>query len=46
MLFDQFKLEQSNRLKSVMTGLKNDLQDVRQENLDLKASIEHNTHKN
>ena len=46
MLFDQFKVEQSNRLKSFMTGLKNDLRNVRQENFDLKASIEHNTHKN
>ena len=46
MPFDQFKVhvEQSYRLKSVMTGLKNDLRDVRQENLDSKASIEHNTH--
>ena len=45
MLFDQFKVEQSNSLKSVVTGLNNDLRDVRQENLDLKATLEHNTRK-
>ena len=51
MLFDQFKVEQSNSLKSVMTGLKNHLRDVRKKtnkqnkskNLDLKAAIERNT---
>ena len=32
-LFDQFKVEQSNSLKSVVTGLNNDLRDVRQETL-------------
>ena len=45
MLFDQFKVEQSNSLKSVMTGLDSDLKDVRQENFDLKASLERNTRK-
>ena len=44
-LFDQFKVEQSNSLKSVVTGLNNDLRDVRQENLDMKATIERNTRK-
>ena len=34
MLFDQFKVEQSNSLKSVVTGLNNDLRDVRQENFE------------
>ena len=43
MLFDQFETEQSNSLKSVMSGLQSDLGDVRQENLDLKAAIEYNT---
>ena len=45
MLFDQFKVEQSNSLKSIVTGLNNDLRDVRQENLDLKATLERNTRK-
>ena len=44
-LFDQFKVEQSNSLKSVVTGLNNDLRDVRQENFDMKATIERNTRK-
>ena len=39
MLFDQFKVEQSNSLKSVMTGLDSGLRDVRQENLDLKIPL-------
>ena len=39
MLFDQFKVEQSNSLKSVMIGLNSDLRDVRQENLDLKLPM-------
>ena len=43
LLFDQFKVDQSNILKSVMTGLKNDLRNVRRENLALKASIERST---
>ena len=45
MLFDQFKVKQSNSLKSVVTGLNSDLRDVRQENFDLKASVERNTRK-
>ena len=45
MLFDQFKVEQTNSLKFVMTGLNSDLRDVRQENLDLKATLECNTRK-
>ena len=45
MLFDQFKVEQSNSLKSVVTGLNNDLRDVRQEKFDLKATLERNTRK-
>ena len=44
-LFDQFKVEQSNSLKSVMTGLDSDLRDVRQENLGFKVSTERNTRK-
>jgi len=44
-LFDQFKVEQSNSLKSVETGLNNDLRDVRQENFDMKATTERNTRK-
>ena len=39
MLFDQFKVEQSNSLKCVVTGLNNDLRDVMQENLDLKELL-------
>ena len=45
MFFDQFKVEQSNSLKSIVTGLNNDLRNVRQENLDLKAFQERNTRK-
>ena len=45
MLFDQFKVEQSNSLKSVVTGLNNDLGDVRQEKIDMKATLERNTRK-
>ena len=45
MLFDQFKVEQSNSLKSVVTGLNNDLRDVRQENFDMKGTLERNTRK-
>ena len=45
MFFDQFKVEQSNSLKSIVTGLNNDLRNVRQENLDLKAFQERNTGK-
>ena len=45
MLFDQFKVEQSNSLKSVVTGLNKDLRDVRQENFDMKATLERNTRK-
>ena len=44
-LFDQFKVQQSTSLKSVLNGLKSDLRDVRQENLNLKASLERNTRK-
>ena len=44
--FDHIKVEQSNSLKSVMAGLNNDSRDVRQENLDSKASLEHNARKN
>ena len=39
MLFDQFKVEQPNSLKSVVTGLDSGLKDVRQENLDLKLPL-------
>ena len=42
MLFDQFKVEQSNSLKSVVTGLKNDLRDGMQENFDMDATLERN----
>ena len=45
MLFGQFKVEQSNSLKFVVTGLNNDLRDVRQENFDMKATLERNTRK-
>ena len=44
-LFDQFKVEQSNSLKSVVTGLNNDLRDVRQETFHMKATLERNTRK-
>ena len=44
-LFGQFKVEQSNSLKFVVTGLNNDLRDVRQENFDMKATLERNTRK-
>ena len=45
-LLGQFKVEQSNSLKYVMTGLKNDLPDVRQEKHDLEPTTEQNTRKN
>ena len=45
MFFDQFKVEQSNSLKSVVTGLNNDVRDVRQENFDMKATLECSTRK-
>ena len=41
----QFKVEQTNSLKSVVTGLKNDFRDVRQENFDMKATLERNIRK-
>ena len=44
-LFGQFKVEQSNSLKSVVTELNNDLRDVRQEKFDMKATLERNTRK-
>ena len=44
-LFEQFKVEQSNSLKSVVTGLNNDVRDVRQENFDMKATLERSTRK-
>ena len=39
-LFDQFKVKQSNILKSVMTRLQNDLREVRQETFHMKATSE------
>ena len=36
-LFEQYMVEQSNSLKSVMAGLRNHLRDVRQENLHLNT---------
>ena len=45
MLFDQFKVEQSNSLQSVVTGLNKDLRDVRQENCDMKTTLERSTRK-
>ena len=44
-LLEQFKVEQSNSLKSVMTGLKNDFRDVRKEKHDLEPTTEQNTRK-
>ena len=44
-LLDQFKVEQSNSLKYVMTGLRNDLRDARQEKHDLEPTTEQNTRK-
>ena len=39
-LFDQFKVKQSNILKSVMTALQDDLREVRQETFHMKATSE------